>query len=151
MKKILKNIFVIVISMFVVVLSMGVSISKMGCDTNGNIFLGKNVPNCMKQEVLACTGDLKEISCCKKDKVLESCCPTTKDDTCESDTKDFQFDFETIIPVSDFSFINIDIPLLYLFLHNIDYSSLKENFYQSQVPLPRLQKPYLEKIQSFLL
>ena len=152
MKKFLQNISIAVMSILVVVLSMGFSISKMACDKGGSIFFGKEVPNCMQQDKPICVMDFQEISCCTKEKIVESCCPQTQDDTCEGDSRDIKFDFETIFSNCNFTFSFFKFPVCFLVLENTYVLSGMSHYYNAHPP-PKFQfvKLYLSKIQSFLL
>tara|TARA_X000000368_G_scaffold81419_1_gene61301 strand:- start:975 stop:1421 length:447 start_codon:yes stop_codon:yes gene_type:complete len=148
MNQFFSNIAAFLLTILVVFLSVGVSISKMQCSTDGIIFIGTQVPNCMQIG----SDDLKEFSCCIQEEDIQSCCPQTKDDSCASETANFQFNFETLISSLILDF-NETSALLYTCLLNEKYYVLKNQFvYLSDGPLPpNLLKPKLAEIQSFLL
>lgn len=137
-------------SILVVVLSLGLDISKMKCDEGGTIYLGSEVPSCNLQEEVVCESKLEVVSCCVVE-VQKPCCPEQKDNTCSSETKNIQFNFETLVSVYDFSF---EEKIILLDKISVSFfSSTKEvmNIYASCIPPPQLNKPVLSKIQSFLL
>ena len=152
MKSIFSNIFIVFLTIFVVFLSIGVSISKMQCSKDGKLFFGTEVPNCMQIEEIDCSKDSNEFSCCKKKDFLQTCCPQTNDDSCASETVNFQFNFETLL-----SSLSLDVKDLFCLVYTclIDYKffSLKNKFtYIGDIPFPpNLNKPKLTHIQSFLL
>lgn len=151
MKLIFTNILLVILSTLVVFLSMGVSISKMQCSKDGRIFIGSEVPNCIQKEELACVMDFQKVSCCTQKEINVSCCPQTNDNSCEGETANIQFDFETLIPSFEFSFKEVSI-LLYTFsLYEQAYDFSKQFNYTVEIPLSKLYKPELAEIQSFLL
>lgn len=149
MKIFFENICIFLLTTFVLFLSIGIHISKMGCSEDSRIFIGKEVPNCTQSEKTACIIELQKISCCNRDEIQQICCSEEKDDSCASETKNIQFDFETIISV-----FNFDFELLSVFLcvgyHKYVYYTI-DNDYVSSVPPPKINKPELIEIQSFLL
>ena len=152
MNQIFSNIAVFLLTILVIFLSVGVSISKMQCSTDGKIFIGTEVPNCMQIDEMACNDDLKEFSCCIQKEDIQSCCPQTKDDSCASETTNIQLDFETLISSLILDFKETSA-LVYICLFNEKYYVLKNQFVcLSDGPLPpNLLKPKLAEIQSFLL
>ena len=152
MNQIFSNIAVFLLTILVIFLSVGVSISKMQCSTDGKIFIGTQVPNCMQIDEMACSDDLKEFSCCIQEEDVQSCCPQTKDDSCASETTNIQLDFETLISSLILEFKETSA-LVYICLINEKYYVLKNQFVcLSDGPLPpNLLKPKLAEIQSFLL
>ena len=152
MNQIFSNIAVFLLTILVIFLSVGVSISKMQCSTDGKIFIGTQVPNCMQIDEMACSDDLKEFSCCIQEEDVQSCCPQTKEDSCASETTNIQLDFETLISSLILDFKETSA-LVYICLFNEKYYVLKNQFVcLSDGPLPpNLLKPKLAEIQSFLL
>ena len=151
MKPFFRNISLVVLSTLVVFLSMGVSISKMQCSKDGSLYLGAEVPNCMEKQVTSCAMDVEIISCCKKKEIKESCCPQTKDNSCAGETVNIQFDFETTFAIVNFNFLLLEVPLFYTVSNYNFASNLIANQYQTDNPPPKLNKPQLAQIQSFLL
>ena len=147
MKLVLKNSLVILISILVVFLSMGVNVSKMLCAENGQIYIGKEVPNCKQEQELLCIDEQNLLLCCNKVKAQNSCCPQMEDNTCASDTKNIQFDFETTI--SNIS--NLDFSLSYIYLNTLYAFRLKEYFFDLSIFIPKLLRTSLAINQSFLL
>jgi len=149
MRKFCKNICIFLLTTFVLFLSIGIHISKMGCLEDSRIFIGKEVPNCMQLEKTACIIELQKISCCNRDEIKQICCPEKKDDSCASETTNIQFDFETIISVFNFDFELLSVFLCIRDHKYVDYTI--DNDYVSSVPPPKINKPELIEIQSFLL
>ena len=152
MKKNLLNISNVVLIAFVLFLSMGVNVSKMKCDKNSAIYIGTDVPSCIKYKEITCSdSDKKKTSCCMI-KNQKSCCPETMDDSCASSTKNIHFNFETLISsfVIDFG---EKCNLVYVCLFYEESYYLKHKFISlTKLPLPpNLLKPKLVEIQSFLL
>ena len=103
MKQILRNISLVIMIILVVFLSMGVNVSKMRCDEDGSLYLGSEVPSCSMDNEVICTKEQEKVSCCMLE-VVRSCCPEKKDNSCASETETIQFDFETLVSDSEFSF-----------------------------------------------
>ena len=121
----------------------------MQCDKGGLLYLGSEIPSCSLQEEVVCESEQEKVSCCMIE-IEKSCCPETEDKSCASETKNIHFDFETTVSISDFDF---DLQLVSLQLFSI-YSVIvtgKSNKYISGIPPPKLLKPFLPQIQSFLL
>ena len=105
----------------------------------------------MQNEEVDCLMDLQKISCCTKKKINISCCPTTDDNSCEGETANIQFDFETLIPSFEFSFKEVSI-LLYTFCFYEPVHDFRKQFnYTLGISLSKLSKPELSEIQLFLL
>ena len=152
MKKNFLNISSVLLAFFVVFLSVGVSVSKMLCSKDGKLFLGTEVPNCMQQKEIFCIVDSQEFTCCKKSDYVESCCPQTEDGTCASETANFQFDFETLVPTLVLKFKEHLILVFICILYEFAYDVKNNDTYFWEVPiLSNFFKPKLEEIQLFLL
>ena len=151
MLSLFKNILVTILSLFVVLLSVGVSISKMHCSTNGELFVGTEVPNCFQEKNLISSNPFKEISCCNLDEVLSSCCPKQKDNSCSSETKNFQFTFETTSSLLSLKIFNNLLPINHNLVRSTICLNLEKIFFNYDPPISRLVNPILSKIQSFLL
>jgi hypothetical protein len=150
MKQILINIHLVILTILVVFLSMGVNISKMRCDKDGTLYLGTQVPSCSEENEVVCNKEQEKVSCCMIE-VQKSCCPETNDKSCASSTQNVHYDFETILTVFELDFSE-KASLLSFF--NSYYSKsyfVKVNNYFSGIPPPKLNKPILAEIQSFLL
>ena len=149
MKKIIVNICILMVTTLVLFLSVGIHISKMKCSEDNRFFIGTAVPNCMQERDIACVLDSQKTSCCQKDTIEETCCPETNDDTCASEKTNIQFDFETLIP-----FFNHDFELLSVvtcvLIYKKSYYTIGAD-YVINIPPPRINKPELIDIQSFLL
>ena len=149
-KEMFKVVFSIVMAVFILSISIGMNISKMKCDEDGALFLGSEVPSCSLEDEVVCEGEQAKVLCCILE-VQKSCCPETEDKSCASETQSIHFDFQTLlIPVEiNYSITNI------LFATFIPYNSkacfIKVNNYFSGIPPPKLNKPILSQIQSFLL
>jgi hypothetical protein len=149
-----KEIFNVVVSIVMVVfilsISMGVNISKMKCNEDGDLYLGSAVPSCSMENEVICEGKQEKISCCMKE-IKKSCCPEKNDNSCASETETIQFDFETLVTAFDPDFSVVPI-LLFAFnltdCFNVNYNV---QTYLSDIPPPKLHKPVLSNIQSFLL
>jgi hypothetical protein len=83
--------------------------------------------------------------------VQKSCCPETNDKSCASSTQNIHYDFETILTVFELDFS--EKASLLSFFNSYDSKSyfVKVNNYFSGIPPPKLNKPILAEIQSFLL
>ena len=150
MKQIFINIFLVILTILVVFLSMGVNISKMRCDENGTLYLGTDVPSCSEENEIVCDQEQEKVSCCMVG-VRKICCPETKDKSCSSSTQNIHFDFETLITVFELNFKKINTLLYTVVLYNKQCDFKKYINYISGIPPPKLYKPILAKIQSFLL
>ena len=149
-KEMFKVVFSIVMAVFILSISIGINISKMKCDEDGALFLGIEVPSCSLEDEVVCEAEQAKVLCCILE-VQKSCCPETEDKSCAIETQSIHFDFQTLlIPVEiNYSITNI------LFATFIPYNSkacfIKVNNYFSGIPTPKLNKPILSQIQSFLL
>ncbi len=150
LKEIFKVVFSIVMIVFILSISMGMNISKMKCDDDGNVYLGTQVPSCSERDEIVCNKAQDKVSCCVIE-VEKSCCPETNDKSCASSTQNIHYDFETILTVFELDFS--EKASLLFFFNSYDSKSyfVKVNNYLSCVPLPKLNKPKLAQIQSFLL
>ena len=151
MNSLFKNILITILSLTVVLLSIGVSISKMHCSTNGELFIGSEVPNCFQQQNFASSKILEEMSCCNLDEVLLSCCPKQEDNSCSSETKNFQFTFETTRSLLSLKIFNNLLPINYNLVRSTICLNFEKTFFNYDPPLSRIVKPIFSKIQSFLL
>jgi len=149
-KEIFKVVFSIVMAVFILSLSMGMNISKMKCDEDGALYLGSEVPSCSMENEVVCETEQAKVVCCILE-IQKSCCPEKNDNSCASETQNFHFDFETLLPVINLDFSVADI--LFTTFNSCDGKTyfVKVNNYFSSIPLPKLYKPELAKIQSFLL
>ena len=150
MKHILRNIALGLMIILVVFLSMGVNISKMRCDESGSLYIGIEATSCSMNNEVICTKEQEKVSCCMLD-VVRSCCPEKKDNTCASETENLQFDFETLISAFELNFKEISALLYTVALHDKQCDLKKHINYISGIPPPKLNKPQLAQIQSFLL
>jgi len=150
MKQILRNISLVIMTILVVFLSMGVNISKMRCDEAGSLYLGSEVPSCSMDNEVICTKAQEKVSCCMLE-TKKSCCPEKKDNSCASETATIQFDFETLISTFELNFKEISSLLYTAVLHDKQCDLKKQVNYISGIPPPKLNKPQLAQIQSFLL
>ncbi|MGY8989460.1 MAG: hypothetical protein ACKVJA_04310 [Flavobacteriales bacterium] len=151
MIKIVRNICVLIVAVLVIFLSVGAHISTMKCDKEFTFYLGKEVPNCKTEKKISCNIDMEKLSCCKKEEMQKSCCPTTNG--CEKDTELLQFTFETVVAQKQ----NItDCKEIYLFktiqnnLFKLSVHDYLITHFQAESPL-LLTKPILPELQSFLL
>jgi len=149
MKRLFKNISLYFTALLVLFLSVGISFSKMSCSVDNSFYLGIEVPSCSESIEVICDQKQEKVSCCIKE-TEKTCCPETKDKTCNSDTQTIHFDFETLITELE---INFQVPeLLSLFNTNNLFSVISAEITSiSGIPPPKLYKPELSKIQSFLL
>ena len=151
MMKIVRNIYVLILSVLVMFLTIGAHVSKMQCAKECFYYIGEEVPNCKTEKNISCNIDMEKVSCCKKEEMQQSCCPTTDD--CEKDTELFQFTFEIVVAKKQKI---IDCKEIYLFeiIHNNLFKlSVHDNlitYCQIESP-PLLTKPILPEIQFFLL
>ena len=151
MIKILKNIFVLIVSVLVMFLTVGSHISKMHCDKGFSLYIGNEVPNCKIEKQISCNIDTEKASCCKTEKMQKSCCPTT--DGCEKDTELMQFTFETLVSQKQKITECKEISLFKITQNNLFRLSVNDNliiYFQEESP-PLVKKPILPEIQSFLL
>ena len=150
LKEIFKVVSSIVMAVFILSISMGMNISKMKCDEDGSVYLGTEVPSCSEENEVVCNKEQEKVSCCMIE-VEKSCCPETNDESCASSTQNIHYDFETILTVLELDFS--EKASLLPFFNSYDSKSyfVKVNNYFSGIPPPKLNKPQLAQIQSFLL
>lgn len=150
MKFFFKNTFINLMALLVMVLSLGIHVSKMKCDKGGSVYVGTEVPSCSEENEVICAKEQEKVTCCMLE-IQKSCCPETQDKSCASETQNLQFDFETLLTVFDLDFSSLNV-LLYTLISN-DKAAVfsKQINYVSGIPPPKLYKPVLAKIQSFLL
>ena len=134
----------------VIFLSIGMHISKMKCAADGQLYLGTDVPSCSMEKEVACQEKQEKVSCCMIE-VEKQCCPETKDKSCASETESIQFDFETLVSDSEFSFKEEILLYSSIFVSNYFQQFKSVNAYTTNIPPPKLNKPLLANIQSFLL
>ena len=133
----------------VIFLSVGIHISKMKCADNSQLYLGTDVPSCSIEKEVTCQEKQAKMSCCMIE-VEKQCCFETKDKSCASETETIQFDFETLVSDSEFSFETIALLYSSIFVSNCFHQFKSVSAYIS-IPPPKLNKPLLTNIQSFLL
>ena len=150
LKEIFKVVFSIVMAVFILSVSMGMNISKMKCDEDGSVYLGTEVPSCSVENEVVCNKKQEKVSCCMIE-IQKSCCPETNDESCASSTQNIHYDFETILTVFELDFSKITILLSFLNSYDSKSYFVKVNNYFSGIPPPKLNKPILAKIQSFLI
>jgi len=150
MKKMFRNISLVMMTILVVFLSMGVNISKMQCDKAGRVFIGTETMSCSADKDIICDSNQEKITCCILE-IRKSCCPEQTDNNCSSDTELVQFDFETIVESIEH---NTSLSITF-YINSVVSSYFTNNYivnnYKSGIPPPKLHKPILVKIQSFLL
>ena len=151
MIKIVKNICVLIVATLVMFLTIGAHISKMQCAKEFSFYLGKEVPNCKTEKNISCNIDMAKVSCCKKEEIQESCCPTT--DGCEKDTELLQFTFETVVAQKQKITDCKEISLFNIIQNNLFELSVHDNLitHCQAESLPLVTKPIFPEIQSFLL
>ena len=137
-------------AIFILLLSMGLNISKMKCAAGAAVYLGSQVPSCSQEKEVQCEQVEKEVSCCMLE-IEKSCCPETEDKSCASETELVHFDFETIISFSNYDFSLLKHPIINIIYSDLFSVSKISNNFQSGIPPPKLNKPVLSQIQSFLL
>ena len=149
-KEIFKVIFSIAMTVFILSVSMGMNISKMECDEDGSVYFGTEVPSCSEENEVGCNKEQEKVSCCMIE-IQKSCCPETNDKSCASSTQNIHYDFETILTVFELDFS--EKASLLSFFNSYDSKSyfLNVNNYFSGIPPPKLNKPQLAQIQSFLI
>ena len=150
LKEISQVVFSIVMAVFILSISMGMNISKMNCDEDGSVYLGSEVPSCSLENEVVCNKEQEKVSCCMIE-VQKSCCPETNDKSCASSTQNIHYDFETILTVFELDFSETTISFSCFNSYDSKSYFLKVNNYVSGVPPPKLNKPQLSQIQSFLL
>ena len=149
MMKIIRYISVLIAAFLVLSLTIGTHISKMKCDEGGILYFGSDVPSCSLQKEMICNVEQEKVYCCMME-IQKTCCPETEDKSCASETEILHFDFETLVhsSVIDFSVV------AGFFLLKTNYyrlTSLQLSRYTSGIPPPKINKPILSQIQSFLL
>ena len=149
-KEIFKVVFSILMSLFILTISVGMNISKMKCDDEGTLYLGSEPPSCSMENEVICTKAQEKVSCCMKE-IKKSCCPEKNDNSCESETEIIQFDFETFVTVFEVDFSVAPVLLFAFNLTDCFNANYNLQTYLSDIPPPKLHKPVLSKIQSFLL
>jgi len=149
-RQIFKVVFSILMAVFILSISMGMNISKMKCDEDGSVFLGTQVPSCSEENEVVCNKEQEKVSCCMIE-VVKSCCPETNDKSCASSTQNIHYDFETILTLFELDFSEKTSLLSFSISYNSKSYFVKVNNYFSGTPPPKLNKPKLAQIQSFLL
>ena len=150
LKEIFKVVLSIVMAVFILCISMGMNVSKMKCDEDGSMYLGNQVPSCSEESEVTCNKGQEKVFCCMIE-INKSCCPETNDKSCASSTQNIHYDFQTILTVFELNFSEKNI-LFYLFnSYNSKSYSVKVNNYFSGIAPPKLNKPQLSQIQSFML
>ena len=150
LQEIFKVVFSIVMAVFILSISMGMNISKMKCDEDGSVYLGTQVPSCSEENEVVCNKEQEKVSCCMIE-VQKSCCPETNDKSCASSTQNIHYDFETILTIFEPDFSEKTSLLSFSISYNSKSYFVKVNNYFSGTPPPKLNKPKLDQIQSFLL
>jgi hypothetical protein len=150
LKEIFKVVFSIVMAVFIMSVSMGMNISKMKCDEDGSIYLGTEVPSCSEEYEVVCNKEQEKVTCCMIE-IQKSCCPETNDESCASSTQNIHYDFETILTVLELDFSEKASLLSFFNSYESNSYFVKVNNYFSGIPPPKLNKPILAKIQSFLI
>ena len=149
MMNIIRYISVFIGAFLVLSLTIGTHISKMKCAEGGAVYLGSEVPSCSQEKEVQCEQVQKKVTCCMLE-IEKACCPETQDNTCASETELVHFEFETIVEFSELDFSVL--PIL-LFTSKYICTHIKTNSVVifSGIPPPKLNKPVLSQIQSFLL
>jgi hypothetical protein len=150
MKFFLKNTFINLMTLLVIVLSLGIHVSKMKCAEGSAVYLGSEVPSCSQEKEVQCEQVQKKVTCCMLE-IEKACCPETEDKSCASETELVHFDFETIISFSNYDFSILVYPIINIIYSDVFFISKISNNFQSGIPPPKLNKPVLSQIQSFLL
>ncbi|MDB9809240.1 hypothetical protein OAB72_00760 [Flavobacteriales bacterium] len=150
LKEIFKVVFSIVMAVFIMSVSMGMNISKMKCDEDGSVYLGTEVPSCSEEYEVVCNKEQEKVTCCMIE-IQKSCCPETNDESCASSTQNIHYDFETILTVLELDFSEKASLLSFFNSYESNSYFVKVNNYFSGIPPPKLNKPILAKIQSFLI
>tara|TARA_B110000196_G_scaffold141526_1_gene122527 strand:+ start:167 stop:619 length:453 start_codon:yes stop_codon:yes gene_type:complete len=150
MKNTFRNTSVFLMATMVIFLSVGMHISKMKCADDSQLYLGTDVPSCSMEKEVACQEKQEKVSCCMIE-VEKQCCPETKDKSCASETENIQFDFETLVSDREFSFKEEVLLYSSIFVSNCFQQFKSVNAYATSIPPPKLNKPLLANLQSFLL
>jgi len=149
MRNALKNISVFMMAIIVLFLSIGMSISKMKCADNTQLYFGKDVPSCSMDKEVVCQEKQEKVSCCIE--VEKQCCPEAMDKSCSSETEKIQFDFETTISVNNFDYFLSKTSFFYISTFNHFLINERRTNYLSGISPPKISKPILSQIQTFLL
>ena len=149
MKKMFRNISLIMMTILVVFLSMGVNISKMQCDKAGRVYIGTEVPSCNTEKDIICV-DKQELPCCFLE-IKKPCCPETMDNSCSSDSRLIQFDFETLVESTEEIITLTPTVFSLCFISAYCHTNSLLNLYISDIPPQKLNKPLLAQLQTFLL
>ncbi|CAI8228049.1 MAG: Uncharacterised protein [Cryomorphaceae bacterium] len=150
LKEVFKVVFSIVMAVFILSVSMGMNISRIKCDEEGSVYLGTEVPSCSVENEVVCNKEQEKVSCCMIE-VQKSCCPETNDKSCASSTQNIHYDFETILTIFKLDFSEKTSLLSFFNSYESISYFVKVNNYFSGIPPPKLNKPQLAQIQSFLL
>ena len=150
LQKIFKVACSIVMAVFILSISMGMNISKMNCDKDGSVYLGIEVPSCSEEYEVVCNKDQEKVTCCMIE-IQKSCCPETNDESCASSTQNIHYDFETVLTVFEIDFSEKASLLSFFNSYESKSYFVKVNNYFSGIPPPKLNKPILAQIQSFLI
>jgi len=150
LQEIFKVVFSIVMAVFILSISMGMNISKMKCDEDGSVYFGTEVPSCSEENEVVCNKEQEKVSCCMIE-VDKSCCPETNDKSCASSTQNIHYDFETLLTVFELDFSEKASLLSFFNLYDNKLYFVKVKNYLSGIPPPKINKPKLAQIQSFLL
>ena len=150
LKEIFQVAFSILMAVFILFISMGMNISKIKCDEDGGVYLGTQVPSCSEKNEVVCNEEQEKVSCCMIE-IQKSCCPETNDKSCASSTQNIHYDFETILTVFELDFSEKTSLLSFFNFYDSKSYFVKVNHYFSGIPPPKLNKPQLAQIQSFLL
>ena len=150
MKKMFRKISLVMMTILVIFLSMGVNISKMQCDKSGRVFIGTETMSCSSDKDIICSFNQEKIACCILE-IQKSCCPEQTDNNCSSDIKLVQFNFETIVESIEHKTSLLNAFYVNSYVSNYFTFNYNVNNYKSGIQPPKLHKPILAKIQSFLL
>jgi hypothetical protein len=150
LQEIFKVVSSIVMAVFILSISMGMNISKMNCDEDGSVYLGTEVPSCSMENEVVCNKEQEKVTCCMIE-IQKSCCPETNDESCASSTQNIHYDFETVLTVFEIDFSEKASLLSFFNSYESKSYFVKVNNYFSGIPPPKLNKPILAQIQSFLI
>ena len=150
MRLLFRNSGLYLTAILVLLLSIGMNISKMKCADDGQLYLGIEVPFCSIEKDIDCESKQNKVSCCIIE-VEKECCPETKDNSCASETENIQFNFETLLAAFKINFSLAPTLFFNSFLSDNFHLSFNLNSFLSGIPPPKLNKPVLAQIQSFLL
>jgi hypothetical protein len=73
------------------------------------------------------------------------------DKSCASETENIQFDFETTISVNNFDYFLSKVSLFYISTFRYFLINERRTNYLRGIPPPKISKPILSQIQTFLL